>query len=332
MCGGTARSGATALSCGGLSPRVRGNRLCGPGNGVALGSIPACAGEPCCCSSPLRHGKVYPRVCGGTCSTGLWKFTGCGLSPRVRGNPTAISIPSSRSRSIPACAGEPRRGRPVRPGRRVYPRVCGGTRARHESQPIARGLSPRVRGNHGRHQAGQMPVGSIPACAGEPPWRGWAAHCCTVYPRVCGGTTAVRLRNRQPQGLSPRVRGNRLQPDRHERCLRSIPACAGEPPVEADSQPMVEVYPRVCGGTQRKTEWTLRREGLSPRVRGNLAKQALEPGGCGSIPACAGEPWPGGRRHLGHPVYPRVCGGTGGFPLLRHTAHGLSPRVRGNPF
>ena len=51
-------------------------------------------------------------------------------------------------------------------------------------------------------------------------------------------------------------------------------------------------------------------EGLSPRVRGNLAQLPAAAFACGSIPACAGEP------ALGHfsvgvvKVYPRVCGGT----------------------
>ena len=52
-------------------------------------------------------------------------------------------------------------------------------------------------------------------------------------------------------------------------CLRSIPACAGEPEPHQDDLDRIAVYPRVCGGTA-STE-TMRRDnkGLSPRVRGN---------------------------------------------------------------
>ena len=49
-----------------------------------------------------------------------------------------------------------------------------------------------------------------------------------------------------------------------------------------------------------------------------------------SIPACAGEPVACGAQELVRPVYPRVCGGTEGFPRNDAVAHGLSPRVRGN--
>ena len=77
-------------------------------------------------------------------------------------------------------------------------------------------------------------------------------------------------------GLSPRVRGNLPYscPSRDSRRLRSIPACAGEPPVRALSR-------------------TATHSGLSPRVRGNLLSAAVLLLHSGSIPECAGEPaWP----------------------------------------
>ena len=70
-----------------------------------------------------------------------------GLSPRVRGNRTAATTPSTAARSIPACAGEPLRAHPTGQAAEVYPRVCGGTREQHQRRLTARGLSPRVRGN-----------------------------------------------------------------------------------------------------------------------------------------------------------------------------------------
>ena len=50
----------------------------------------------------------------------------------------------------------------------------------------------------------------------------------------------------------------------------------------------------------------------------------------GSIPACAGEPWPARGKLAGKEVYPRVCGGTSGRVSVPYAAVGLSPRVRGN--
>ena len=70
---------------------------------------------------------------------------------------------------------------------------------------------------------------SIPACAGEPPVGTITAASDTLYPRVCGGTTWAMPGILPMVGLSPRVRGNPVTPRPYPRCLRSIPACAGEP-------------------------------------------------------------------------------------------------------
>ena len=50
----------------------------------------------------------------------------------------------------------------------VYPRVCGGTATAVSIASTARGLSPRVRGNLVFDPPAASPLGSIPACAGEP--------------------------------------------------------------------------------------------------------------------------------------------------------------------
>ncbi len=132
------------------------------------------------------------------------------------------------------------------------------------------------------------------------------------------------------EGLSPRVRGNRRRGrnDRHHQ--GSIPACAGEPRGRYRSAGGDEVYPRVCGGTHRAGLSVRRGYGLSPRVRGNLASLWLVSGKWGSIPACAGEPRSLLMLLKTQTVYPRVCGGTGPLQSPRHSAAGLSPRVRGN--
>ena len=152
-------------------------------------SIPACAGEPEIRRSSTAHGRVYPRVCGGT-----------------RWNPS-MSRPNTGS--IPACAGEPRSCRRWKPFTEYV------------------GLSPRVRGNRRRRPFSPKSSGSIPACAGEPGIPACSGGTvglsprvrgnrgltmdkgAWVYPRVCGGTF---------------VRGMNS-----ERAIGSIPACAGEP-------------------------------------------------------------------------------------------------------
>ena len=112
--------------------------------------------------------KVYPRVCGGTGGAGKADEVVLGLSPRVRGNPRAMSGRSAPARSIPACAGEPV-GRQASPRLvSVYPRVCGGTAPVRLPGGYYDGLSPRVRGNLDEGSAAPAAIGSIPACAGEP--------------------------------------------------------------------------------------------------------------------------------------------------------------------
>ena len=133
--------------------------------------------------------------------------------------------------------------------------------------------------------------------------------------------------------------------------LRSIPAWAGEPwafttvKTAASVYPRVggepggggwrveteRVYPRVGGGTSHQKTRREPENGLSPRGRGNLFPHHPHPTSGRSIPAWAGEPLEYVVLHSGHPVYPRVGGGT---PLMLKNAAvstGLSPRGRGNP-
>ena len=233
-------------------------------------------------------------------------------------------------RSIPACAGEPLRIRLPPLVNRVYPRVCGGTRAlRRPVHPLG-GLSPRVRGNLRQRRRGPRPPGSIPACAGEPPELANAPRPDTVYPRVCGGTYRAQVTLSIRRGLSPRVRGNPAGGGYGRAVVGSIPACAGEPPPSIACWNASPVYPRVCGGTSSRKMGRRRRKGLSPRVRGNPLPPKRSSTPTGSIPACAGEPAVIAPRPQRREVYPRVCGGTSMAMGRGINQPGLSPRVRGN--
>ena len=91
-----------------------------------------------------------------------------GLSPRVRGNRSSGGRAAIWAGSIPACAGEPRALARRKQIYRVYPRVCGGTHHMKEAELLAKGLSPRVRGNRKHSKRSKHGNRSIPACAGEP--------------------------------------------------------------------------------------------------------------------------------------------------------------------
>jgi len=114
VCGGAFLCLSHPPSPQGLSPRVRGSQGTGHPRRLVRGSIPACAGEPTARRGPNGLLRVYPRVCGGASHTFRVWASARGLSPRVRGSPPVALRPIDHPRSIPACAGEPRRD-----GRRI---------------------------------------------------------------------------------------------------------------------------------------------------------------------------------------------------------------------
>ena len=310
VCGGTEDLADKAFDRAGLSPRVRGNLSRGRSAAGRGGTIPACAGEPDGRPSCDEDDRDYPRVCGGTSHWYVVKRDDGGLSPRVRGNRTCLPPAQAQPGTIPACAGEP--ADKARQARRSwdYPRVCGGTACASTPSSAAMGLSPRVRGNLPSSQICDTYSGTIPACAGEPrQGRGWGRNH-GDYPRVCGGTATGTCGGVDPQGLSPRVRGNPAKRNRADRMEGTIPACAGEPSLMSGWSSWCGDYPRVCGGT--------------PRREADLWRRA------GTIPACAGEPVSGLRTTVTSTDYPRVCGGTQPSQLPSQQLPGLSPRVRGN--
>ena len=147
---------------------MRGNPFANKNIHPTCGSIPARAGEPSRNGASLRDFGVYPRACGGTHTPRLCRAAISGLSPRVRGNPTALLPVIAPSGSIPARAGEPMSGTLLPSAGPVYPRACGGTLTPRNRAQYEHGLSPRVRGNRDGIMLDDGVAGSIPARAGEP--------------------------------------------------------------------------------------------------------------------------------------------------------------------
>ena len=329
-CGGTVPPLTDGLASIGLSPRVRGNHWDSVRRTPDGRSIPARAGEPGYVPVPLETEGVYPRACGGTVPVMLMQRKSSGLSPRVRGNLPLHPLAAGNVGAIPARAGEPRFERFRRGRRGVYPRACGGT---GRGQPAAywdSGLSPRVRGNRAVVSDPADAHGSIPARAGEPSSGSSSGTSPRVYPRACGGTTLSANPATRSCGLSPRVRGNHVQPGRRRSGRGSIPARAGEPSLTLLKSGMEGVYPRACGGTRKRWNPDDDERGLSPRVRGNPTGMNAPIAGTRSIPARAGEPRGIDHMTVRFSVYPRACGGTPAQVCTVASVGGLSPRVRGN--
>ena len=221
--GGTRFQAVFEQQVRGLSPLARGNRVCCGDGAAAQGSIPACAGEPAPRSAVISCVRVYPRLRGGTKQPDGSPWRHWGLSPLARGNPGAHQPQAGASRSIPACAGEPRSWRRDWPSLRVYPRLRGGTPQVDGFLMVLRGLSPLARGNRHALFGDSAQAGSIPACAGEPRQSVINAWFHGVYPRLRGGTIAWLWLTPTQQGLSPLARGNRRA--RLNRAAPAVSSC-----------------------------------------------------------------------------------------------------------
>ncbi len=176
-----------------------------------------------------------------------------------------------------------------------------------------------------------MTTRSIPACTGKPTLNLPSSTDVPVYPRVYGETWSWLSQSPDPEGLSPRVRGNPHRPIRKVRPVGSIPACTGKPDQNQAFHPFSKVYPRVYGETLDHSGMDFVSQGLSPRVRGNRSPTRSPPDLMRSIPACTGKP---DCYYAGCPsdaVYPRVYGETAAVFATIGILVGLSPRVRGNP-
>ena len=195
---------------------------------------------------------------------------------------------------------------------------------------MSQGLSPRLRGHHGKRDTEAHTQGSIPALAGPPAFCHVTQSHHEVYPRACGAT---RTRPNVPGlvgGLSPRLRGHRHEDRPEEKRYGSIPALAGPPKVGSVVTFAHEVYPRACGATPQMLGRERFKEGLSPRLRGHPGASLASRSKSGSIPALAGPPCccyaP---RHVTE-VYPRACGATTKTATTCRRTSGLSPRLRGH--
>ena len=73
-----------------------------------------------------------------------------------------------------------------------------------------------------------------------------------VYPRVGGATDSGSIPLRPTKGLSPRGRGNLCGFDPRDVTIRSIPAWAGQPPMDGGMVFDTMVYPRVGGATAER--------------------------------------------------------------------------------
>ncbi len=208
MGGGTATGTTNYVQTWGPSPRGRGNRLADIGHFGDAGTIHAWAGEPSCQQNQCREPGDHPRVGGGTTFEPVLADKVSGPSPRGRGNPMQVVLPSGLIGTIPAWAGEPNAGTVTPNISGDHPRVGGGTIPLRRLTPDMAGPSPRGRGNRNCRKGCDTLTGTIPAWAGEPRAGHRLFGLEGDHPRVGGGTSVMPNSICLARGPSPRGRGN----------------------------------------------------------------------------------------------------------------------------
>ncbi len=170
----------------GSSPRLRGTGQGPMAQGVPIRFIPAPAGNRGQGVRSQSNRSVHPRTCGEQEHQLFGGPPSPGSSPRLRGTGFAGSSGHSRSRFIPAPAGNRPASVVASTVATVHPRACGEQGMGKTVVMMTVGSSPRLRGT-GPHRGGSStpprfipaPAGNrfcFPLCRGLPP----------VHPRACG--------------------------------------------------------------------------------------------------------------------------------------------------
>ena len=283
---GRARPGVAGL--GGSSPRTRGTRGRGGSRPTPLRFIPAHAGNARCCSDVARRAPVHPRARGERASSSRQPRQKAGSSPRTRGTRSQRDELGSRTRFIPAHAGNATR-QPV--GRRsppVHPRARGERMMSPMKEVHSFGSSPRTRGTLEEPRGPHVERRFIPAHAGNAaPSRG-APLGRTVHPRARGERDVASVLAYGTLGSSPRTRGTHGLLPAGSLDLRFIPAHAGNARRSRRASARTPVHPRARGERELSRCVPVSTRGSSPRTRGTPVAELAEGGELRFIPAHAG--------------------------------------------
>ncbi len=235
----------------------------------------------------------------------------------------------SRSRFIPARAGNSRLIAAFTSGTSVYPRSRGEQYACLSSAPVPAGLSPLARGTVSSSRRVLITARFIPARAGNSRLIAAFTSGTSVYPRSRGEQYACLSSAPVPAGLSPLARGTVSSSRRVLITARFIPARAGNRLDIKNFKKYEPVYPRSRGEQDAELLCQPAVSGLSPLARGTARPAAGHRGGRRFIPARAGNRINAIAVTESLPVYPRSRGEQEYSALTTMAACGLSPLARG---
>ena len=211
----------------GPSPHARGTQDIDNAAHKCTRSIPACAGNTELELRSAQGGPVHPRMRGEHAFFGAHFFAPPGPSPHARGTRWQRCGISTRSRSIPACAGN--------------------TAASVARTASTSGPSPHARGTLEGRTRGSCRGRSIPACAGNTVARLASGVPAAVHPRMRGDHLQPRTPVEYATGPSPHARGTRVLIAQPPALPRSIPACAGNTCSRGRRWNTRPVHPRMRG-------------------------------------------------------------------------------------
>ena len=155
------------------------------------------------------------------------KATRTGSSPRMRGTDRPRRFLASRSRFIPAHAGNSPRPGNTYSSISVHPRACGEQYVSLCDGIRRFGSSPRMRGTEETPIVVPIDTRFIPAHAGNSMRRTRAHGSRAVHPRACGEQPALARALQSRRGSSPRMRGTGGPVSPSVAGCRFIPAHAG---------------------------------------------------------------------------------------------------------
>ena len=207
--------------------------------------------------------------------------------------------------------------------------MCGEHALSNTMSASLVGSSPHVRGTLLHAHFRLLPVGIIPACAGNTRRRPSSVAIPRDHPRMCGEHSDGSCGCVLSWGSSPHVRGTLERfPTRHS-CAGIIPACAGNTPRIRHPRGSHRDHPRMCGEHAMSRWRPLSITGSSPHVRGTPTACCRRSKRSGIIPACAGNTIGSPRTMKRYGDHPRMCGEHHLSGNAGYWSWGSSPHVRG---
>ena len=195
-----------------------------------------------------------------------------GSSPRARGTAIVMSLTSSQTGIIPACAGNRSRHACTKAIRRDHPRVRGEQTSRPTMDTCGAGSSPRARGTGVHGSVEHREAGIIPACAGNRR-RGWRPTTDSRdHPRMRGEQLSVMSRSVKLLGSSPHARGTDGLVMFCVLPSGIIPACAGNSIERLELVVGGRDHPRMRGEQLLADKNKILDTGSSPHARGTACR------------------------------------------------------------